>query len=60
MPRNKGRQPGEAFGRKVHVLLWGGWTNKKAILSDPWPADDIDWTISDPPHPYQIKAWELV
>lgn len=60
MPRNPGRRPGECAGRKVNVLLFSGWTNKTAIISDPWPADaPTDWTISDPPRPYQIKAWEL-
>lgn len=56
--------------RPVHVRLWGdpargvaGWDTKRAGQA-PWPAKggrqiDTDWRISKPPHPYQIKEFEV-
>lgn len=60
MKKNPGYRPPECVGRKVHVRLFSGYDTKKR-MADPWPADaPTDWTISDPPHPAQIRGWELV
>lgn len=49
--------------RAVHVRLFKGWDSKKAG-SAPWPAkggrpNDTNWRISNPPHDYDIKEFEI-
>lgn len=72
MPRNPGHLPrecvihdeqGEVTGyRPVHVRLWGGLDSRKAGHA-PWPSGGTrvatDWTISKPPHPFDIKEYEI-
>lgn len=72
MRLNRGRVPaeaeirdeeGELVGhRSVHVVLFNGWSTAKAGAS-PWPASGgrpaTNWRVSDPPHAFEIKLWEL-
>lgn len=67
MQPNPGRLPPEcvvwgedgnvASYRPVMVKLWGG------IRSGPWPSaggrPPTDWSISRPPHPFQIEEFEV-
>jgi len=56
---NDGRPPSEPTDRKVHVICFGGFDSKKRGDA-PWPVGQPTvWAISSPPHPYQIKEWEL-
>lgn len=72
MPSNPGRLPRECViydergnvtgHRAVHVRLFGGWDSRKAGHA-PWPSGGgrtpTDWSISKPPHPFQIKEYEI-
>lgn len=72
MPPNPGRLPpecevldehGNVTGyRHVHVTLFNGFSTKKRGDA-PWPAGGgrppTIWRISKPPHPADIKEWEL-
>lgn len=53
---------GIAGHRAVHVRLFGGWDSKKAGHK-PWPAagarPPTNWRISRPPHPFEIKEYEV-
>lgn len=49
--------------RSVHVQLFGGYCTRKAGAA-PWPSKgarggETNWRISQPPHPYEIKEWEI-
>lgn len=45
--------------RPVHVILHGGYDSKQRDVA-PWPGGPpTDWRISNPPHPFQIKSWDL-
>ena len=58
MPINRGRQPEETKGKRVKVRLWGGQVSTNY---DPphWPADTLRWDIASPPHPSDIKNYEV-
>ena len=72
MQPNLGRLPAECVVRdkdgnitgyrSVHVVLFGGYSTSKADAA-PWPSRDLRvptvWTISDPPHAYEIEHWSL-
>lgn len=49
--------------RSVHVKLFNGW-NSKAAGGAPWPAaggrPPTRWGISPQPHPFEIKAYEVI
>lgn len=57
-------ETGEVAGyRHVHVVLFNGW-DSKAASSPPWPsngsrAGPTVWKISRPPHPFEIKQYEV-
>ena len=56
-------EQGEPAGyRAVHVVLFNGWSSE-LTGNAPWPAGGgnppTNWRISDPPHPFEIKAWRL-
>ncbi len=73
MPLNPGHLPeeciirdddGEVTGyRSVHVVLFGGFDSRKRGDA-PWPSaggrpSPTNWKISRPPHPYEIKEYEI-
>jgi len=49
--------------RKVHVVLFNGHSTR-AAGQEPWPAGGTrpptNWGLSKPPHPFEIKAYEVV
>lgn len=59
MPRNEGSQPSGTKGKNVRVRFFNGHVSTKY---DPphWPADTLDWTLSDPPKPHEIRNFEVV
>lgn len=49
--------------KAVHVRLFSGFDSRRAGHA-PWPAKggrpiDTNWRVSRPPHPYEIKEWEI-
>jgi len=53
----------EAGCRHVHVKLFNGWDSRNHGMT--WPARGLRapftrWEISKPPHPFQIKEYEIV
>lgn len=62
-------ETGEVAGyRAVHVRLFGSamqaGIDTKRRGDPPWPAKggrplDTNWRVSSPPHPYQIKEFEV-
>lgn len=46
--------------RAVHVVLFNGWDSRKASGGFPWPSASVVWSISRPPHPFEIKQYEVV
>lgn len=57
-------EEGNVIGfRKVHVVLFNGHSTR-AAGQDPWPASGARpptcWSISRPPQPFEIKAYEVV
>ena len=58
---------GMAGYRKVHVILHNGH-DTKGRGQDPWPAaqpygsrsPSTVWRISQPPHDFEIKKWEII
>lgn len=75
MRPNEGRLPEECIIRddagnitgyhKVRIMLFVDDSIKQARERAPWPSGALyppqtDWTISDPPHDYQIRKWEIV
>ena len=54
---------GEITGhRAVHVVLFNGWSSR-ATGHAPWPAAGgrpaTQWRISAPPHPFEIREYEV-
>lgn len=50
--------------RAVHVRLFGGFDSKREG-HPPWPAGSrrqpsTSWTISRPPHPFEIKEFAVI
>lgn len=54
--------------RNVHVRTFGGPTvrpyDSKKAGAAPWPSAgsrpvQTNWGISNPPHPFEIKEWEI-
>lgn len=73
MPANPGHLPddchvvdsgtGESTGhRAVHVVLFNGWSSRGAGHAS-WPAaggrPPTQWRISTPPHPFEIREYEV-
>jgi hypothetical protein len=59
--RNEGYCPREADGQRIHATLFNGIDTRDASPQG-WPADGrgaCNWRISRPPHPYDIKDWEI-
>jgi|GEM_PF-1504891 len=58
--KNPGRLPGMAKGKRVHVILEGGYTTVGKEASG-WPADGqygCNWAIKN--HPAAIKGYEVI
>jgi hypothetical protein len=51
--------PGDAKGKRVRVLLHNGCDSHN-LTPQGWPADTIDWTLGQPPHPFQVRAWKVI
>ena len=56
-------ETGEVTGtRSVHVVLFNGWSSRAARQS-PWLAaggrPPTQWRISNPPHPFEIREYEV-
>ncbi|WP_371431355.1 hypothetical protein [Novosphingobium sp.] len=49
--------------RGIHVRLFNGW-DSKASGNAPWPSaggrPPTVWTISRPPHPFEIREFEVM
>ncbi|MBB4859673.1 hypothetical protein HNO88_003002 [Novosphingobium chloroacetimidivorans] len=59
---NPGKCPAEAAGRRVRVVLFNG-TDTARTEPGGWAADGksgCTWRIHRPPHPFDIKLWELI
>jgi len=58
MPKNPGKQPEETKGKRVKVRFYSGQVSTQHNPPH-WPADTLDWTLSIPPKPYEIKQYEI-
>lgn len=59
---NAGKCPSEAHGRRVRVVLFNGHDTARKEPGG-WAADGksgCNWRIGKPPHPFEIKEWELI
>lgn len=45
--------------RHVHVILFNGWDSRKALSGGAWPSSTTRWQISRPPHPGEVKFYEV-
>ena len=73
MPRNPGHLPDECVAvdedgnstfRPVHVRLFGGYDSARAGHA-PWPSAGgrpakTRWSVSRPPHPFDIEFYEVI
>jgi len=58
MPRNNGKMPAVAKGRRVRIRFVNGFDS--ASYDPPhWPAESVRWDISDPPHPSDVAFWKV-
>lgn len=58
MPKNPGKQPPETKGKRVKVRFFSGHMST-AHNPPHWPADTLNWSISNPPHPADITHYEV-
>ena len=58
MPENKGEQPAETKGKRVHVLLRNGYASTKADDRIGWAADTSRWSLEG--HPFDIVRWKFL
>jgi hypothetical protein len=60
MRTNHGKMPADAKGKRVHVVLRGGYATRGREPAG-WAADGkggCDWTLSQ--SPFSIVEWEIV
>lgn len=64
MPRrtNHGYCPRDAEGKRIHATLFSG-TDTREKSPQGWAADGkwaCNWSISTPPHPFEIQFYEVI